>query len=66
MTPNEFEAITGLSGYECSRILKVASSKWYEWRGGIRPLPAYIEQSMKAHARLHRAGILDAVRDPGR
>lgn len=66
MTPAEFETLTGLSGYACAKLLRVSTSKWYEWGSGARPLPDYIEQSMRAHARLHRAGLLDDVRAPGR
>ncbi len=58
MTPQQFEAATGLSGYEAAHLLLVSKSKWYEWSGGGRALPPYIQASMEAHLALHRAGLL--------
>lgn len=58
ITPRQFEAATGLSGYESANLLCVSKSKWYEWSAGGRPLPPYIQASMEAHLALHRAGIL--------
>lgn len=61
MSPSEFEAITGLSGYESAHLLRVSKSKWYEWSGGGRSLPPYIAASMEAHVALHRAGLLAPI-----
>lgn len=58
MSPSEFEAITGLSGYEAAILLRVSKSKWYEWASGGRDLPPYIEASMEAHAALAKVGAL--------
>lgn len=58
MTPQQFESVTGLSGYESANLLRVSKSKWYEWSGGNRALPPYVEASMEAHAALARAGML--------
>lgn len=63
MTPQQFEASTGLSGYEAANLLRVSKSKWYEWAKGAgepggRALPPYILASMEAHLALHRAGLL--------
>lgn len=63
MTPQQFEAATGLSGYEAANLLRVSKSKWYEWskapgEPGARELPPYILASMEAHLALHRAELL--------
>lgn len=59
MTQQEFEARTGLTGYQAADLLKVTKSKWYEWRRGERPTPPYILASMEAHCALIEAGMLD-------
>lgn len=61
ITPQQFEAVTGLSGYESANLLCVSKSKWYEWSAGGRPLPPYIQASMEAHLALHRAGLLRQI-----
>ena len=61
MTPQQFEAATGLSGYAAANLLRVSKSKWYEWSAGSRVLPPYIEASMESHLALHRAGLLAPV-----
>lgn len=63
MTPQQFEAAVGLSGYDCATILRVSRSKWYAWANGERPLPPYIQASMEAHLALHRAGLLRPMID---
>lgn len=57
MTPQEFEARTGLTAYQAAHKLGVTKSKWYEWRQGVRPVPRYIRASMAAHAALADADL---------
>lgn len=61
MTPHQFEAAVGLSGYDCATLLLVSKSKWYAWSRGERDVPPYIVASMEAHLALHRAGLLRPI-----
>ena len=63
-TPVEFERLTGLTGWTCARkIIRCQFQRWYDWRDGVRPIPPYIQASIDAHAKLHRAGLLDMPKD---
>lgn len=57
MTPEAFEAATGLAPLECAALLCVSPGKWYDWRRGDRKVPPYIAASMRAHLLLHERGV---------
>ena len=53
----ELEAKAGLDQQDTARLLGVTASSYSQWRTGVKPLPSYIEASVRAHLALSAAAL---------